>query len=112
MTPDPQSRTYGQAAPVYTFSVTGFRNLETPATADGYVAPTCSSDYTPTTSVALSPRTITCAAGTADNYTFDVTATALLTVGKASSTVVRRPARLTYGLSGLGHRSRDRLPER
>jgi hypothetical protein len=37
VTPDPQSRTYGQAAPVYTFSVTGFRNLETPATADGYL---------------------------------------------------------------------------
>ena len=49
--------TYGQAAPAYTFGVTGFQNSENAATADGYSSPTCSSDYTPTTPVASTPRT-------------------------------------------------------
>ena len=60
VTPDPQSRTYGQAAPSYTFSVTGFQNGENAGTASGYVAPSCTSDYTVTTTVAQSPRAISC----------------------------------------------------
>ena len=97
VTPDPQSRTYGQAAPAYTFGVTGFQNSENAATADGYSLPTCSSDYLPTTPVASSPRTISCTAGTADNYTFDVTATALLTVSPATLVVTPDPQSRTYG---------------
>ena len=79
VTPDAKSRTYGQAAPTYTFGVTGFQNSETAATAAGYVAPTCTSDYTATTPVSASPRTISRSGGSANNYTFNTTATAQLT---------------------------------
>ncbi|MDX6480075.1 MAG: hypothetical protein QOG85_585, partial [Gaiellaceae bacterium] len=97
VTPDPQSRTYGQAAPTYTFSVTGFQNGETAGTASGYVAPSCTSDYTTTTNVAASPRTISCSGGSANNYSFNTSATANLTVTKASLTVTPDPQSRTYG---------------
>ena len=97
VTPDAKSRTYGQAAPTYTFSVTGFQNSETKLTASGYSDPSCSSDYTPTTPVADSPRTISCTGGTADNYTFDETATAQLTISKAHLTVTADNQKITYG---------------
>ena len=88
MTPDPKFRTYGQAAPTYTFGVTGFQNSETELTAGGYVAPSCTSDYSATTNVADSPRLITCSGGSATNYLFDTTATSTVTVNKASSSTV------------------------
>ena len=99
VTPDPQSRTYGQAAPAYTFSVTGFAPGENAGTAAGYVAPACTSAYTPATPVASSPLTITCSGGSATNYTFSTTATALLTIGKANQAalVITSPAAATYG---------------
>ncbi len=87
VTPDAKSRTYGQAAPTYTFGVTGFQNSETAATAAGYVAPTCTSDYTATTPVSASPRTISCSGGSANNYTFNTTATAQLTISSKSLTI-------------------------
>ncbi len=97
VTPDPQSRTYGQAAPSYTFSVTGFQNSENAGTASGYVAPSCTSDYTTTTTVAQSPRTISCLGGSANNYSFNTSATANLTVSKASLTVTPDPQSRMYG---------------
>ncbi|MDX6481457.1 MAG: hypothetical protein QOG85_1967, partial [Gaiellaceae bacterium] len=97
VTPDPQSRTYGQAAPSYTFSVTGFKNGQNAGTASGYSAPSCTSDYTTTTTVAQSPRSISCSGGSADNYSFDTSATASLTVSKASLTVTPDPQSRTYG---------------
>jgi len=80
VTPDAKSRTYGDAAPTYTFNVTGFANGDTAGTAAGYVAPTCSSSYSSTTPVSASPLTISCSGGSADDYTFDTTATANLVV--------------------------------
>jgi Big-like domain-containing protein/MBG domain-containing protein len=87
VTPDAKARTYGQAVPAYTFSVTGFQNLETSANAAGYSAPTCTSDYSPTSPVSASPRTISCSGGSADNYTFDTTATANLVISPAVLTI-------------------------
>ena len=81
--PDAQTLTYGAAAPAYTFAVTGFQNGETPATASNYVAPSATSTYFSLTTVASSPVKITCAGGSADNYTFDTGASANLTITPA-----------------------------
>ena len=87
VTPDAQSRTYGQTAPLYTFSVTGFAPGENAANAAGYVAPSCTSAYTVSTPVASSPLTISCAGGSATDYTFDTSATAQLTIARADATI-------------------------
>src|SRR5204863_483445 len=58
VSPDPQSRTYGDPVGSYSFGVTGFKNGETALTAGGYVAPSCSSSYTSTSPVSASPLTI------------------------------------------------------
>jgi hypothetical protein len=46
VTPTDQFVTFGNAAPTYTFDVTGFVNGEDESTAAGYGDPTCSSEYT------------------------------------------------------------------
>src|SRR5207245_9919866 len=60
-------------------------------------APSCTSDYSPTTPVANSPRTITCSGGAANNYSFDYTATAKLYIAKAVLTVTPDDQNRTYG---------------
>ncbi len=76
VTPDPQTRHLRSGpVPTYTFNVTGFVNSENAGDATGYAAPNCGSDYSHTTSVTMSPRTITCTGGSATNYVFDETAT-------------------------------------
>ncbi|MFM7870382.1 MAG: MBG domain-containing protein, partial [Actinomycetota bacterium] len=85
VTPDNDSITYGDAEPGYTYNITGFVNGEDEGTAAGYVAPTCDSNYDQFD--AVGPYTISCTGGTATNYTFDTTATAILTVGAAQLTV-------------------------
>jgi hypothetical protein len=80
VTPDAQSVNYGDAAPSYTATVTGFVVGEDASTASDYVAPICSSSYTPTTNVSASPLTISCSGGSAADYTFDTSATSILTV--------------------------------
>lgn len=80
VTPDAKTRTYGQAAPSYTFGLTGFVNSQNSGSAAGYSAPICSSSYTSTTSTKASPLTISCSGGSADNYTFNTAATSLLTI--------------------------------
>ncbi len=102
VTPDDQSIAHGSAVPsasFYTSSVTGFVNGETAATASGYTAPSCTTDYSSTISVASSPLDITCSAGTADDYTFVTTATAKLTITKATQAAltITGPASATYG---------------
>src|SRR4029079_10609510 len=100
VTPDDQNRTYGDPVGSYSRTVTGFVNNQGPeaaTTAAGYTAPSCTSDYSPTTPVANSPRTITCSGGAADNYSFDYTATALLHIAKAPLTVTPDDQFRTYG---------------
>jgi hypothetical protein len=97
VTPDPQSRTYGDPVGSHTFTVAGFVNDEDADSADGYTDPSCTSDYEPTTPVADSPLTITCSAGTAANYTFDVSRTAVLTVNAKTLTITAANKTKTYG---------------
>jgi hypothetical protein len=98
VTPDAQNMTYGDPVPTtYTFNVTGFKNSETAGTAAGYVMPACSSDYAPTTPIADSPRTISCSGGSADNYAFDTSATAELTIDPKAASVTPDAASKTYG---------------
>ncbi len=99
VTPDAQSRTFGQAVPTYTYTVTGFRSGENAGNAAGYVAPTCTSPYTVATPVASSPLTITCSGGSATHYTFNTAATALLTISKVDQAAlsITAPATKTYG---------------
>src|SRR5512134_2077833 len=95
VTPDPQTVTYGTADPTFTFSYSGFvlgddqGDLTTQAV--------CSVPGASPHSAAGSPYTISCVAGTADNYDFDVTATALFTVNKATLVVTPDPQTVTYG---------------
>jgi|GEM_PF-2044106 len=97
VSPDPQTVAYGDAAPSYTLNVTGFANGQSTGSAAGYSAPVCSSSYTSATTVASSPLTITCSGGSADDYTFDTSGTADLTVGKAILTTTPDAQRRTYG---------------
>ena len=97
VTPTDESRTYGDPVGSYGFGVTGFVNGEDASTAAGYTAPVCSSAYSPTTPVSASPLTITCVAGSADNYVFDVTATASLTIDPATLVVTPTDESRTYG---------------
>jgi hypothetical protein len=99
VTPDAKSRTYGEAAPTYTFDVTGFVNGDTAGTAAGYSAPSCSSSYSSTTPVSASTVTISCSGGSADDYTFDTTATAQLTVSAKLLTVTPGAKSRVYGES-------------
>ena len=101
VTPDAKSRTYGDPAPSYTFTVTGFVNGETTGTAAGYAAPSCTSGYTMSTPVAGSPLTITCSGGSATNYTFDTSATAQLTIARADATCTVSGVSVTY--DGTAH---------
>ena len=96
-TPDAKSRTYGEAAPSYTSQSTGFLFGEDASTASGYVAPGCTSAYTSTTAVSAGPLTISCSGGSADNYTFDTSATAALTIAKKSLTVTPDAKSRTFG---------------
>jgi len=99
VTPNPISLSFGSPVPAYAFTVTGFKNGETPLTAADYVAPTCTSPYTSTTPV--STLTITCSGGSARNYTFTTTATATLTVNKANQAAltITGPSTTTFGVS-------------
>ena len=97
VTPDAKSLTYGDPVPTYTCKVTGFVNGETTATAAGYSAPTCTSAYSPTTSVSASPLQITASGGAANNYVFITTATANLTINPATLTVAASNASRNYG---------------
>jgi hypothetical protein len=70
LVPDTVTVVYGSALPTLTFTVTGLQYTDSLSSLTGYVSPTCSSTYTLTTQVALSPVSITCSGGSASNYTF------------------------------------------
>ena len=93
VTPDPQEITFGEADPTFAFAYTGFLGGEDED--DLTTQATCSVPS------AATPRpagnyTISCTAGTDDNYDFDVTATATLTVKKATPTVTATGGTFTY----------------
>jgi len=95
VTPNPQTITYGAADPTFTFGYSGFisgegaGNLTTQAS--------CSVPGSSPHSAAVSPYTISCTAGTAANYSFNVTATALFTVNKAALTITASSPVIIFG---------------
>src|SRR5207253_3150264 len=101
VTPDNQNRTYGDPVGSYSRTVTdiGSAHGRSPSTTlfRSYTAPSCTSDYSPTTPVANSPRTISCSGGAADNYSFDYSKTAKLYIAKAVLTVTPDNQNRTYG---------------
>ena len=104
VTPGAQTVTYGQIAPAtgfYTFGVTGWVLSQSSAIAAGYVAPTCASSYAALATYGAGSKlgAITCSGGAANNYSFDVTASANLQVNKAVLTVTPNAQTLTYGQS-------------
>lgn len=92
--PDTKTVTYGQAAPVLTWTVTGFRNGQSGSDAAGYVAPSCTSTYTTLSNAGSVP--ITCTGGTASNYQF-VHVAGQIVVNKATLRAVPANATVVYG---------------
>ena len=100
VTPTARSLIYGDAEGSYPFTVTGFIAGENESNSANYVAPTCDSDYTSSTSVSSSPRTISCSSGSATNYSFIVTATANLAIARADQSVTWTPTSTLSTSSG------------
>ena len=98
VTPSALTLNYGDAVPTYSKSVTGFVSTDTADNASGYVAPQCTSSYSNSSSVTTSPLTISCTTGSADNYSFNTSATANLTINKASQNIsFTSPGTKTFG---------------
>jgi hypothetical protein len=88
LVPDTVTVVYGAALPALSFTVTGLQYSESLSSQPGYVSPSCTSTYTLSTQVALSPVSITCSGGSASNYTF--------TTGSVNGvTITRRPLIIT-----------------
>ena len=95
VTADDKSKTYGDPNPTLTYTITGFVNGDTAATA---VTGTANCTTTATQSSATGSYPITCALGTlaATSYTFTFVA-GTLTVNKAQLTVTADDKSKTYG---------------
>ncbi len=94
---DPKSKTYGNADPALTATLSGFKGTDTATNSGITNAASCS--RVAGESVAGSPYTITCAPGTltAPNYTFATGTTANLTVTPKPVTVTGPTASKVYG---------------
>ena len=100
-TPANASVVYGSAAPTVGVTVTGFVNGQSSSTAAGFKAPTCNSvGYSMATNAGT--YGITCAGGSATNYSFDNSASSVLTVTKATATVTAASKSVVYGTANPG----------
>jgi len=97
--PDDLALTYGDVVSTYTFtyhlgSVSGPMVSVSPS-----VESHCSSPYTAHSSVALSPLTVSCSGGLDQNYVFDTSASAQVTIAQASPVVAihSSPGSATFG---------------
>jgi hypothetical protein len=93
VTPDPQTVTYGQGDPAFTLQYGGFEYSDNATSLDTQAA--CSVPGTSPHPAGM--YTISCVPGTAANYVFDVTATAVFTVNKAQLTITASSHNVTYG---------------
>ncbi len=93
------SRTYGQANPAFTSTLSGFVNGETATSAGVTGSAALSTTATATSPVSGNPYPITVAAGSlaAANYDFAILINGALTVTKAHLTVTARPVTKPYG---------------
>lgn len=91
VTPDIKNVIYGGSVPTYTFTYQGFVNGENASSSTfttGLTAPVCTNAaYSTSSSVSDSPLTISCGGGVATNYSFNTSATASLTVSKATTSL-------------------------
>ena len=101
ITPSDTNVTYGAEAPEFTYSLSGFKNLESTNVVIG--APTLTSTYQAGDSVTNSPLFITATSNTlsAANYMFDFT-NGLLTIDKAGLLVSADDKEVTYGEAATG----------
>ena len=97
VTADNKTRAYGDANPVLTSTLSGFKNGETASTAGITGAASLSTTATQTTNAGTAA--ITAAAGTlaANNYAFSNLANGTLTINKAALTVTADNKTRTYG---------------
>ncbi|WP_392544136.1 MBG domain-containing protein [Oryzobacter telluris] len=93
----PKAKTYGDSDPAFTWTYTGFRNGDTSSTTT--IGGSAGCTRVTGDSVAASPYTITCTAGSlsALNYGFTTGTTAYLTIGQRPVTVTAAPKSKTYG---------------
>ncbi len=94
VTANNQSRPYGDANPILSFQISGFKNGETSTVLT--TQPTCNTTATAASSVSGSPYAITCAGAAAANYSFTY-ANGQLTVTKAPLTVRADDQARAYG---------------
>jgi len=101
VTPGDTNVTYGAEAPEFTYSLSGFKNLESTNVVSG--APTLASTYQAGDSVTHSPLFITATSNTlaAANYLFGFT-NGLLTIDKAGLLVSADDKEVTYGETATG----------
>ena len=104
ITADNKTKTYGQANPAFTTTISGFVNGESAATALGFGG-SGSATSTATALTGAGTAAITASAGslTASNYDFSTLVDGTLTIAKAPLTVTAAPASKTYdGLTFAG----------
>jgi hypothetical protein len=97
VTPAPQTISYGQADPSFSYTITGYQNGETATVLTS--APSCGVSGA---HAAAGSYTIACSGGAAADYTFNDTATATLTVGQATLIVTPAPQSILYGQADPG----------
>jgi hypothetical protein len=89
--PDSKTVTVGASVPTYSFTYQGFVNSENASSSSfttGLTAPVCTNAaYSTSTGVDASPLTISCTGGLAINYSLDTSATASMTVSKATTSL-------------------------
>jgi hypothetical protein len=89
--PDSKTVTVGASVPTYSFTYQGFVNSENASSSSfttGLTEPVCTNAaYSTSTAFEASPLTISCTGGLATNYSFDTSATASLTISKATTTL-------------------------
>ena len=78
--PSATSIVYGSANPSLTFTLDGLKYGESQNSLAGYVAPTCTTTYSTTTSVLQSPASVTCSGGSATSYSFTSGTANVLTI--------------------------------
>ena len=93
---DGKTRTFGQSAPTYSYSTGSLKSGDDFGTSIT-TAPTCTSDYTASTSVGSSPLVISCSGGVSSNYTFNYLSGSLVITPADQTITFTQPSNMTVG---------------
>lgn len=93
---DGKTRTFGQSAPTYSYS-TGSLKSGDDFGSSITTAPTCTSDYTASTSVGSSPLVISCSGGVSSNYSFNYVSGSLVITPADQTITFTQPSNMTEG---------------